>query len=532
MFKILVTDKLAKEGLDWLAAQDDVEVTVKTGISEDELTSIIGGFDGHIIRSETKVTAKVLEKSGRLRGIARAGVGVDNVDVPAATAKGIMVMNTPGGNTISAAEHTVALMMALARHVVQGCMTMKEGKWDRKQYMGTQLMGKTLGVIGLGRIGMAVARRALGLKMKVVGYDPLAAPEMAQEAGLEVLTDMKEVCRRCDFLTLHVPVTDETKGMINKDLIALMKPTARIINVARGAVIKEDDLYDALESKRIAGAALDVFAQEPPTNRRFEKLNNCIVTPHLGASTEEAQVEVALEAAEELVQALRGIQVRNAVNVPGLDKSLPEIVKQYRDLAERLGLLISSIAPGTIQKIEIAYRGEIAAQETAAVKSSFTVGLLKRHFEEPVNIVNVNMLAEQRKISIDEVKNPQAAAYASMLSVKVVTDQVKRSITGTIVGKGIHRIIGIDDYTLDFSPEGAILVIFNDDRPGVIGAVGTICGKHGINIGTMGVGRVKQEKRAVLAISMDAAPDQKAIDEFKKQDFVKSVFVCELPNNQ
>ena len=528
MLKILVTDKLAKEGLDLLASLDDVELTVKTGITEDELAGIISSYDGLIIRSDTKVTAKVLENSGRLRGIARAGVGVDNVDVKVATQKGIIVMNTPDGNTISAAEHTIALMMAVSRHVVAGCNSLKAGKWDRKQFMGTQLMGKTLGVIGLGRIGMAVARRALGLKMKVLGYDPLAIPESAVQAGVEVVGDLGDLCRHSDYITLHVPVTDQTRGMINAQLIGLMKPDARIINVARGAVINEDDLYNALEQKKIAGAALDVFAQEPPKNRRFEALDNCLVTPHLGASTEEAQVEVAIDAAAELVDAIRGTQIRNAVNVPGLDKSLPEIVKQYRVLAERLGMVISSITTGTIKKIEVIYRGEIASQDTGAITTSFSIGLLQKHFEEPVNVVNAPVLVRQRGLSIDETKNSEARDFSSTMAVRVITDEVDRKVTGTIIGKCTPRIIGVDDFALEMSPEGTIMVIFNDDRPGVIGAVGTICGRHKLNIGTMGVGRVKN--RAVLAISLDTAPDDKAIAEFQKQDFVKNVYVCQLPS--
>ena len=527
MLKILVTDKLAQEGLDLLSSLDDVELTVKTGISENELSSIIGDYDGLIIRSGTQVTAKVLENSGRLRGVARAGVGVDNVDIKVATQKGIVVMNTPDGNTISAAEHTIALMMAISRHIVPGCTTLKAGKWDRKLFMGTQLMGKTLGVVGLGRIGMSVARRALGLKMKVLGYDPLSVPESAGRAGVEVVEDLNDLCSRCDYLTLHVPVTDETRGMINAELIGLMKPNARIINVARGAVINDDDLYDALEQKKIAGAALDVFAQEPPKNRRFETLDNCLVTPHLGASTEEAQVEVAVDAAQELVDALRGTQMRNAVNVPGMDKSLPDIVKKYRVLAERLGLVVSSITTGTIKKIEVIYRGEIASQDTNAITTSFSIGLLQKHFEEPVNAVNAPLLARDRGLSIDETKNPEARDFASTMAVRVVTDEVDRKVTGTIIGKRTPRIIGVDDFALEMSPEGTIMVIFNDDRPGVIGAVGTICGHHKLNIGTMGVGRVKNS--AVLAISLDAAPDDKAIAEFQKQDFVKSVYVCELP---
>jgi len=529
VLKILVTDKLAQEGLDLLGSMDDVEVTVKTGVSEDELAAMIGSYDGLIIRSGTKVTAKVLQSSGNLRGIARAGVGVDNVDLPAATQRGIMVMNTPDGNTISAAEHTIALMMAMSRHVVGGCTSLKAGQWDRKSFMGTQLMGKTLGVVGLGRIGMAVSRRALGLKMKVLGYDPLAAPEGAEELGIEIVNDLDDLSRRCDYLTLHVPVTDETRGMINAKRLELMKPTCRIINVARGPVVDEADLYAALQSGKIAGAALDVFAQEPPQNRSFENLDNCIVTPHLGASTEEAQIQVALDAAQELVDALRGTQVRNAVNVPGLDKSLPEIVRKYRILAERLGIVISAITPGKIQRVEVTYRGEIAACDASAVTTTFSVGLLQKHFEETLNVVNAPVLAQQRGISIDVTTNPETRDFASTMTARLATDQADRRVAGTIVGKAMPRIIGVDEFKFEMSPEGTIMLIFNDDRPGVIGAVGTICGKHGINIGTMGVGRVKDRAKAILAISLDKAPDQRAIAEFQQQDFVKNVYVCELP---
>jgi len=504
---------------------------VKTCISEDELAGIIGEYDGLIIRSGTQVTAKVMEKSGRLKGIARAGVGVDNVDVPVATQKGIMVMNTPDGNTISAAEHTIAMMMALSRHIVAACNSLKGGQWDRKSFMGTQLMGKTLGVIGLGRIGLAVARRALGLKMKVIGFDPLAAPDSAAEMGIEVLTNLDDLCKRSDYITLHVPVTDQTRGMINAQRLAMMKSTVRIINVARGPVINEADLYAALEAKKIGGAALDVFAKEPPENRGFEKLTNCIVTPHLGASTEEAQVEVAIDAVNELVDALRGVQVRNAVNVPGLDKSLPAIVQNYRILAEKLGMILSAITPGKIQKVEVTYRGEIAAAAHAPVTTAFTIGLLKKHFEEPINVVNAPLMAKQRGISIDVVTNPETQNFTHTMTAKLVTEEVSHKIIGTIVGKDLPRVLGIDDFQFEMSPEGTFMIIFNDDRPGVIGSVGMICGRQGINIGTMGVGRQKEANKAVLAISLDKVPDEKAMAEFQKLDFVKNVYVVNFNNH-
>ena len=528
--KVLVCDPIAKRGVEVLRQTPGLTVEERHGLKGADLLAAVADVEAIAVRSETKITREVLAAAKKLRVVGRAGVGVDNVDVEAATERGVIVMNTPGGNTISTAEHTISMMMAVSRNIPQACATLKGGKWDRKSFQGTQLNGKTLGIVGLGRIGMAVARRALGLKMKVIGYDPIAIPESAAQIGIEMVADLKEVCKRCDYLTLHVPVTDQTRGMINAELLGLMKPTARIINVARGPVINEDDLYAALAQKKIAGAALDVFAKEPPENRGFEKLENCIVTPHLGASTDEAQVEVALDAAQELVEALRGTQVRNAVNVPGLDKTLPEIVRKYRVLAERLGMVISSITPGVIKKVEVSYRGEIATVDTAAVTTSFSIGLLKKHFEEPLNIVNVPVLAKQRGISIDEVKNPAPEDFSSVMSARLVTDQADRKVTGTIIGQNIPRIISIDDFSLEMSPEGPIMIIFNNDRPGVIGAVGTICGKHKINIGTMGVGRVKDQNRAILAISMDAAPDQKAIEEFKKQDFVKQVYVCELPD--
>lgn len=513
-----------------MTAIDDVEVTVNLGIPEEELALIIGEYDGLIIRSGTQVTAKVLENSGRLRGIARAGVGVDNVDIKAATKKGVVVMNTPDGNTISAAEHTVAMMMSLSRYIVQGCTTMKAGNWDRKKFMGTQLMGKTLGVIGLGRIGLAVARRSMGLKMKVIGYDPFASKEAISTEGITVHDSIDEVIKKADYITLHMPVTDDTRGLINKERLAMMKPTARIINVARGPIINEADLYEALENNVIAGAALDVFHEEPPKNRGFETLDNCIVTPHLGASTEEAQVEVAIDAAQELVDAVRGTQIRNAVNVPGLDKSIPELVKVYRPLAQRLGTLISAMSQGVIQKVEVTYRGEIATLDISALTCAFSIGLLQSHFEETLNVVNTPFLAKQRGISVDETKNADALDWANSITIRVMTDETDHAITGTVYDNNIPRIVSIDDYMLEVSPVGALIVILNEDHPGVIGAVGTVCGTHNINIDTMGVGCFKAAKRAALAINTDKLPSEEALASLRQKPYINMVIACELPD--
>ena len=528
MIKVLVTDKLAKEGIDLLNSMDGVETVVKTGISEDELAGIIGEHDGLIIRSGTQVTAKVLANPGKLKAIARAGVGVDNVDIPEATRKGILVMNTPGGNTLSAAEHTMALILSMSRNVVPACTSLKGGAWDRKKYMGNQLNNKVLGVIGLGRIGMAVAEMAKGFNMKVLGYDPFAAPTDAEKLGLEVTDSLERVFKEADYITVHVPRNEQTLNMIGTEQIKMMKPTVRLVNCARGGIINEDGLYNALAEKRIAGAALDVYPTEPPENTRFTEFENCLVTPHLGASTTEAQVDVALEAAQNLVDALKGGLVRNALNAPSTAGAVPPIVSRYAELARRIGTLVSTIAPGHIKNVEVQYRGSIAEVAVEPVTLNFAIGLLQRHFEMPLNMVNVPVLAKERGISIDETKNIMAKDVAASFSAKVVTDKVTRTVTGSVFGEKLLRIIEIDGFNVEMTPQGAVLVIFNDDKPGVIGSVGTVCGRHNINICTMGVGQKPAEQKAILAVSLDKEPDAKAIEELGKLDFVNEIYVCKL----
>jgi len=528
MIKVLVTDKLAKEGIDLLNSMDGVQAVVKTGISEDELAKIIGEYDGLIIRSETKVTAKVLASPGKLKGIARAGVGIDNVDVPVATKKGIIVMNTPGGNTVSAAEHTMALMLAMSRKIPSACSSLKAGVWDRKKYMGNQLGGKVLGIIGLGRIGMAVAKMANGFGMKILGYDPFAAPPDAENLGIEITADLEKIFRNADYITVHVPKNENTLNMIGEEQIRMMKPTVRLVNCARGGIINEDALYKALAEKRIGGAALDVFPKEPPEDMRFKNYEDCLVTPHLGASTEEAQIEVAVEAAQILVDAIKGGPIRNAVNVPSTAGAVPVIVSQYSELARRIGTLISTVTPGQLKNIEVQYRGTIAEAEIKPVTLNFLIGLLQQHFDLPLNMVNVAVLAKERGISIDETKNVEAKDVASSFSAKIVTDKTVRTVTGSVFGEKLLRIIEIDGFDVEMTPQGTVMIIFNDDKPGVIGAVGTICGKHHINICTMGVGQKLAEQKAVLAVSLDKAPDSKVIKELGNLDFVNEIYVCKL----
>jgi len=528
MIRVLITDKLAQEGIDLINAAPGAEAVLKIGISEDELANIIRDYDALIVRSETKVTAKVLSNPGRLKAVARAGVGVDNIDVPAATRKGILVMNTPGGNTLSAAEHTMALMLAMSRNVVQACNSLKSGAWDRKKYMGNQLNNKVLGVIGLGRIGMAVAHMGRGFNMKVLGYDPLAAPKNAEQLGLEVTDKLERIFRESDFITVHVPRNPTTLNMINADQLAMMKPTVRLVNCARGGIINEDALFDALAKKKIAGAALDVFSEEPPKNLGFQKLDNCIVTPHLGASTEEAQVEVAVEAAEILLDAVHGGPIRNAVNAPSTAGAVPPAVSRYADLARRIGKLLGIIAPGNIKEVQVQYRGSIAEMGVQPVSLNFGIGLLQRHFDMPLNMVNLPVLAKERGISFDETKNPEARDVASSFSATVTTSEVKRTVTGSVFGETLLRIIEIDGFHIEMTPQGTVLVIFNDDRPGVIGAVGTLLGNHGINIGTMGVGQKLEQQKAVLAVSLDKEPDAATIEDLRKLDFVNELYVCGL----
>ncbi len=528
MFKILIADKLAQEGIDLINSIDDFEAVVRTGLSEDELVEIIGDYDGLIIRSATTVTPKILANSGKLKGIARAGVGVDNIDIPAATQKGILVMNTPGGNTLSAAEHTMALMLSLSRNVVPACTSLKEGAWDRKKYTGNQLNGKVLGVIGLGRIGMSVVKMALGFDMRVVGYDPFAAPKEAAQMGVDVTEDVERIYKESDFISLHIPRNEQTTNMITTKELKMMKSTCRIVNCARGGIINEDDLYNGLNAGLIAGAALDVFSKEPPDNMGFQNCPTCLVTPHLGASTEEAQIEVAVEAAQILCDAIKGGPISNALNAPATSGGVPPIVSRYSELATRIGTMMSTLAPGHIKNVKIEYRGSIAEKQVDSVTTAFTIGLLQPHFDTVINMVNAPVLAKERSISIDQIKNEAIKDLESSFTATVETDKVTRTIRGTVFGGSLLRIIDIDGFRIEVTPEDTMVIIFNDDRPGVIGSVGKVFGDHGINMNTMGVGHEYQGGKAILAVSLDKTPGEKAAAELASLDFVNEMYVCKL----
>ncbi len=528
--KLLIADKLGKGGLEWIKAQADVEFEVKTGLPPEELAKIVGQYDGMIIRSGVKVTADVLAGPGRLRGIARAGVGVDNVDVPTATAKGIIVMNTPGGNTLSTAELALALMLALARKIAPANASLRAGQWDRKSFEGTQLAGKTLGIVGLGRIGKAVAHRAAAMEMRVLGYDPFFAGEIPE---VEVVKDLMDLCKRSDFITVHTPKSAETTGMIGKEQMAMMKPTVRLINAARGGIIDEQALLDALNAGKVGGAALDVYMKEPPESDLEKQLiahPNVLTVPHLGASTVEAQEMVSLEAAQQLVEALRGGEVRNAVNAPGFEKVLPPLLRPYSELAARIGTILAAITPGALGKVEVIYRGSIAEMNVSPITTYLLVGLLQGHLDQPVNVINAPVLARQRGIEVDQITSARIREFANLMEVTLHTDQMKRTIVGTIFGNKFPRVIAIDGYRMEMKPEGHVVVIFNEDKPGVVGRYGSIMGRNNINIADMTFSRKKNTGLAVVGLNLDSPPTSAVMDEINSLDLVHAAYYLQLPD--
>ena len=529
--KVLIADKLSKVGLDWLKQQKDVELDVKPGLSPADLAKIVGGYDGMIIRSGVKVTAEVLANPGQLKCIARAGVGVDNVDVPVATAKGVIVMNTPGGNTLSTAELTFTLMLALSRKIAPASASLKSGQWDRKSFEGTQLAGKTLGVVGMGRIGKALARRAEAFEMRVLGFDPFFAGQ--PEGHVEIVKDLLELCKRADYITVHTPKSAETAGLIGAAQFAVMKPSVRLLNAARGGIIDVAELLKALNENRVAGAALDVFLKEPPESEAEKALiqhPRVLAVPHLGASTEEAQEQVALEAAEQVVEALRGGGVRNAVNAPGFDKALPPILRPYTELAARMGTMLASITPGAISKVEVIYRGAIADLNVAPVTTYLLMGLLAPHMDQPVNVINAPVLAAQRGLEVEQITSAKVKEFANLMEVQITADHVKRSAVGTIFGTRFPRILALDGYRLELKPEGHVVIILNEDRPGVMGRYGSVFGNNNINIAGLTFSRKRKSGLAVVGINLDQAPSDKVMGEIRSQGGVKEAYYLRLPD--
>jgi D-3-phosphoglycerate dehydrogenase len=530
MPRVLISDKLEPPGLD-LLRQAGIELDERHGLTGAALQEAVQAADGVIVRSGTRITAELLENPGRLRAVVRAGVGVDNIDVAAATRKGVVVMNTPRGNTFSTAEHTITLLMSLARLIPAADASVRAGKWERGKFVGAQLAGKTLGVVGLGNIGREVARRAIGLDMKVLGFDPFLAPERASQLGIESVSSIDQMLPGVDFLTVHTPLTAETRDLVGAAQLARMKKGARVINCARGGIINEEALVDALRSGHIAGAALDVFVQEPPPPEHpLLKLPNVVLTPHLGASTVEAQASVACEAAQLLVDYLKRGVVQFAVNMAAVDRTELEELRLYVDLARRLGLLHAQMGKGSIRKAELTYRGEVARRSTRLITAAFTAGLLEFRVQN-VNVVNAELLARERGIEIVEQIQPRKGDFSTLLKADVHTDKKAYTAAGTLFGNQYLRVVQLGPFHLDAYLDGVMMIFTHRDVPGLIGFIGTIFGKHNVNIAQMTVGRQSPVPggEAIAVLNLDSEPPEEALNEVKAHPQISSVSVVKLP---
>jgi len=500
LMKVLIADGVSPKGIDILAK--DYEVVVKDKLPAEELLEIIPQFDGLIVRSASKVTQAVIAAATNLKVIGRAGVGVDNIDIPAATARGIIVLNAPEGNTIAATEHTMAMMLSMSRNIPVANETMQKGEWNRKKYVGVELRGKTLGVIGMGRIGSGVAKRALAFDMDVIGYDPYINEERAQALGIEI-GSLDDIIAKSDFITVHMPLTAQTKGMLNKDNMKNMKKGVRLVNCARGGIINEVDLAAAVKAGIVAGAAIDVFESEPvPIDHPLVGLPGVVLTPHLGASTVEAQVGVSIDVARGVGAALRGEPVSTAVNMAPVSAQVMKVIKPYFDLAERLGCTACSLAEGPIEKIQVEYNGEITEVDTKMITTAVIKGVLNPILEFAVNYVNAPSMAKQRNIKVKEMKNKEAENFANLITVRVTTAASEIRVQGTLFGDE-GRIVMINDYRVDVDPHARILICPHINRPGIIGKVGSVMGGADINISGMQVGKTDVSGTNIMVVTVD-----------------------------
>jgi len=513
--KILVTDSLAPEGLEVFQRAGGFEVDVRVGLKPEELKKICADYDGWVIRSGTKITADLIQAAKNLKVIGRAGVGFENIDADAATKKGIVVMNTPGGNNVTTGEHTIALMMAMARHIPQAVASLKDGKWDRNKFVGVELCNKTIGVIGLGNVGRIVAQRAAALMMKVIGYDPFISSENIARMGVEPV-GLEEIFARSDFITVHVPLTPETQGLISREAFAKMKTGVRIINCARGGIVDENDLADAIKEGKVAGAALDVYVDEPPAaDHPLLKMDQVITTPHLGASTDEAQLNVAIAVAEQMVDFLSQGVVRYAVNVPSVSPELLEVLRPYLLLSEKLGSLLSQMVGALPKEVQVEYGGDVTEYNLAPLTLAVLKGILTPIMESGVNYVNAPILARDRGIKVVESKSSRTSDFANYITVKADTGKIEMEVEGVVFGAKHPRIVRVDNFYLEAVPEGYILILRNRDVPGVVGTVGTLLGKNGINIAGMELGRSEKGGNAISFIHVDEAVTKKALQELR-----------------
>ena len=508
-----------------------LEIDNRPGLKGEDLKEAIRAADGVVVRSGTRITPELLEDPGALKAVVRGGVGVDNIDVAAATRKGIVVMNTPDANTLSTAEHTISLLMALARHIPAADASMRSGKWEKNRFLGAQLTGKTLGVIGLGRIGREVARRAAqGLGMRVIGFDPVLAPSASAQLGIQTAPSVDELCPQCDIITVHTPLPPETRHMVGARQLALLPAGARVINCARGGIIDEKALLESLDSGHLAGAALDVFETEPlPADHPIVSHPKMVITPHLGAATLEAQVLVARESAQLLVDFLCKGQVRFAVNMAALDRAEMEEVRPYVDLARRLGILFAQMVRGSITRAEIRYRGDVADKPTRLITGSFAAGLLENYLEQHVNLVNARVLAQERGITIVEEQTSEKGDFSSLIEVVVQTDKKEYRASGTLFGNRHLRLVQLGAYRLDAHLDGTLLLFTHRDVPGLIGFIGNLFGQQNINIAHMTVGRQEKGGEAIAVMNLDGQPPAEAIEQVANHPQVGSVSLVNLP---
>jgi len=528
MKNVLVADTLPETCVA-LLKDADLTVDYRPGLALGELEKAVKGAHGIICRSGAKVTEDVIFAADDLEAICRAGVGVNNIDVGAASRKGVVVMNTPGANTVSTAEHAFALMLALARNICPANIAMRAGRWEKKRYVGCQLEGSTLAVIGLGRIGQTVARRAAAFGMEVIAFDPFVSRETAERLGVELFDDVDALVRRCDYLTVHVPENDQTSGLIDAERIAAMKPGARIINCARGSVVDQDAAVAAVNAGRLGGVAFDVYVEEPPPDYGFTQSDCVVATPHLGASTEQAQLAVARQAAEQMIDALLRRHYRNALNMPAVSPEEMKSLQPYCDLAEGLGALVARINRGRPQSVEVLCSGEFAEGDVEPVLNHGAVGVVRAMLGDEVNVVSAPLLAEERGIRITSSTTVGTeAGFTDLVEVRLTTDKGTVSVAGTVFGREHPRVVNVAGHPVELVPRGELLFVFGRDMPGLIGKVGGLLGMAGVNIARMAFGREQAGGRALLALNLDCACDRQTLDRVNDLDAVEEVVAVRL----
>lgn len=524
--KVLISDNLGEAGIK-MFQEEGFDVDVNVGLSPDDLKEIIGNYDALVIRSATKVTDDLLQKANRLKVIGRAGIGLDNVDIPAASKRGIVVMNTPGGNVVTTAEHTIALMLSLTRNIPLGTSSLKDGLWEKKNLQGRELYNKIIGIIGFGKIGSIVADRARGLKMQVIIYDPFVTPERIEKAGFKYVS-LDELYQKADYITLHVPKLKETTGLIDKDAIDKMKDGVMIINCARGGIVKEDDLYEAMKSGKVAGAALDVFEVEPPVNSPILEMDRLVCTPHLGASTWEAQTNVAVAVAEQIIDYLKNGTIINAVNIPSVTGELMTKLGPFLTLAEKIGCLMAQLSSWPLKEVVIDYSGDFMELDLSPVSRAIMKGLLTPVVKDDVNFVNAIILAKERGIRVTETTNPESEDYLNLITVSAISREATSTIAGTLFGKKEPRVVKINNFRVEMVPQGHLVLINNIDKPGAIGSIGITLGENDINIDKMQVGQEKEGERNIIFLRTDIPIPNDVLKKLRALPLVKTVTSFEL----